>query len=226
MSVQEFIKKLKETGGALGKLDEPTRVLASEIGRILNPNYKPTTWGKTSIAPYYTETNAKAIKELIDRLVKSDLQSLFIPSSTLHVNRSTAIARINQAWQWLIDNDERKDFYKRLRGLVSTHKELDGIRLSFKEFVLFKEDYLEGSMLEPPPDAKTAWRTAFAEYIANAPDNTVFEKRGLNLTDADQKYITTLVHYTENFYILKMTKSSFVVCRNDSYQRRHHEKSA
>lgn len=181
---------------------------------------KPEGWSRTASAPYYKEAFGNALKPHLDKIHEDNDYIIYFDCPKLRMSVAACYARVYQGWRWLIDKADPDGKYRLLKASCQIDRGRNSVRISFGKVGRLK--MLEGETFK----MAKGWREQLVDYVENAPDGSdPLEVKSIPFTDEDLDWLGTYLGAVDEIVAtIKITTTSYKVCKNSILARRIKEK--
>jgi len=182
-------------------------------------NKAPSTWKKSSVAPYYCKRHGEALKEKLREFATDPNNTLPFDSRKLKMSLNACYFRIYQGWLWLIDNDDPDGFFKALKSrtrLVKGKVTVTVVHGRVHNAKNLDSEVIRTAGPEDEDGSVIGWRTQLFEYVAREGDEHLpLEVTGIPFIEDDLDMIAQFLSPLKDSVVLvKMTPTSFKVCKS------------
>jgi hypothetical protein len=218
--LQKHIEMTRESLDAvLEKLSPEER---EELVRGAISKTKPRGWSSGTNAPYYRESFAREVELIINTLEQDREHDITIPAKTHKLSTKSLYQKFVQAFMYLVAHldiqteEHPEGKYKWMREHISISKKDPGVvRFSWKHKPQADLALIAASMIKVDKAAKVSkWRSDFQEFVDTAENDTIFERRGLDLTTEDIDYIASICDAAaDTLHVMTVTKTQLKVVK-------------
>jgi len=153
-----------------------------------NERETPEGWSSTSVAVYYNEREALAVKKMFDELMSKDVAYFVLPIERLTRKMSTVYTAIIQGSLYLRKKLDPSGIYENFYQTIQIERDPRGIIIQKRKFKVDETkpvfDHSIGVVqsvadeIEEHRD-KSTWRTKVDDFLTNAQDGDKLEIREL-----------------------------------------------
>jgi hypothetical protein len=214
----EMLQTVKDTLAGISHLTPEQR--KRFIAIVTNPNL-PKDWGMNSVAPYYNSRAAYWLKATLDEMLKDpEHNRKFYPKDQGLVYRSLRV-KINQAWQWLIDNDDGAKHYVTLRNLTKIDKDRGALLIKWKDRPGIENFSGVKGVAVPKEDlaALKKWKDELDKFIDTAKDGEKLELKGLDLDFEQIEWIKMQFMELPEFHVVRIDEHGFKIVKDSEIAR-------